>query len=332
VISQRCSDSKTSGEKPHLRDFVDSWRERDQAIGNTPRSRRVTVCVATHCMRNNEPVIIGASDRMMTSELIQFEPRMSKWYSLADDGRIVAMFAGDTEAQGMVCSKTKEAKPKTAERAAEIFSAELATYNRKQAERKILAPLGFSMRSFFDRQVHLSPEFVEDVLHQIKAERANVRTLICGSDAEFMNIYTVDDYGRVTQNSSNGFAAIGDGAWHAQSQLMYAKYDSRWEFNQALLITYIAKRRAEVTPGVGAVTDMFAIDSRGLSLLKWEITEELDRIYDSINKEQANLMDDSYADLKTVCNECGDFAYQEPVDPPPTPPKAKPRKSRQKPA
>src|ERR1039457_666010 len=59
--------------------------------------------------------------------------------------------------------------------------------------------------------------------------------------------------------SMTGFAAIGIGRTHANSQFMFAGYDRAWSLPKALLVTYSAKRRAEVSPGVGRATDMFLV-------------------------------------------------------------------------
>ena len=48
-----------------------------------------------------------------------------------------------------------------------------------------------------------------------------------------------------------GFAAIGIGGWHAQSRFMFAKHTRRSPQPETLLLTYSAKKQAEVAPGVG---------------------------------------------------------------------------------
>jgi hypothetical protein len=55
------------------------------------------------------------------------------------------------------------------------------------------------------------------------------------------------------------FAAIGAGDWHANSQFMFAKHNYNRPFSETLFATYVAKKRAEVAPGVGQATDMFMV-------------------------------------------------------------------------
>ena len=283
---------------PHSH-FLDYGEGRDEAIGDKPRSHPVTVCIATYCIGPDYPVIVGASDRMLTSDLHKSETRLSKIHQLTPN--IVVLIAGDVDTQGDICVRTHFAKPKTVREAAEIYSAELAKHNRKQAERKILAPIGFTMRSFFEKQSQLSPEFVDDVMRRIRDERANVNTIICGTDNEGSfagtnsgaHIYAVDDFGRISYKNSVGFAAIGDGAWHAQSQLMFAKYDPLWPFTRALLLTYIAKKRAEITPGVGVDTDLFCITPHGFLFVAPEVMTALEESYADIRQTQDFAMDEA---------------------------------------
>jgi hypothetical protein len=57
-----------------------------------------------------------------------------------------------------------------------------------------------------------------------------------------------------------GFAAIGIGARHANSQLMFRGHSPKKDLPETLLSVYTAKKRAdEVAPGVGEDTDMFSI-------------------------------------------------------------------------
>ena len=173
-------------------DFVDSHAVPVRLLGTNPGA----IPYRLYCNllpRADEPDDCRACDRMLTGDYVEFEPRFSKIHNLAPN--IVSIIAGDVDSQSSICVEVFDAKPQTVRDAAEIYSAELSKHNRKQAERKILAPLGFTMRSFFDKQTHLTPEFVGEILDQIKKERANVNTIICGTDSKGAHIYTLDEYG-----------------------------------------------------------------------------------------------------------------------------------------
>jgi hypothetical protein len=79
-----------------------------------------------------------------------------------------------------------------------------------------------------------------------------------GIDHSGPHIYVVRN-SDVSCQDPVGFAAIGAGHWHAESQFMFAGHVRLRPFPETLLLVYSAKKRAEVAPGVGAETDMFMI-------------------------------------------------------------------------
>jgi 20S proteasome alpha/beta subunit len=260
-----------------------------QHLGGT-----VTVCIAAMC---SGPFIIGASDRMLTAGDIQFEPFSPKIDALTNS--IVVMVAGDIGLQSIILQSIREeikqrlAKdPITWLPVKDIAEMYRVAYNQeraRQAEQAILAPLGLSTSSFITQQRELSPELV----NQIATELLNFRTqsveaLVVGIDNSGSHIFAVND-GAVTSNDTIGFAAIGIGSWHANSQLMFAGHSRLYELPETMLVTYSAKRRAEVAPGVGKGTDMFMIGTQPGSYtpIRPGVLDELKKIYDkSFGDEQ----------------------------------------------
>ena len=82
--------------------------------------------------------------------------------------------------------------------------------------------------------------------------------LVTGIDATGPHIFAIYD-GVPMQADSVGFAAIGIGGRHAESQLMLAQYAPDLPAAAAMMLVHLAKSRAEVAPGVGPDTDMFVI-------------------------------------------------------------------------
>src|SRR3954469_22055271 len=86
----------------HPRRFIDS-----EVLGRhsdvTPRSRPVTVCIAAICQGPGDiPSIIGATDRKVTAQDIQYEPDSPlKVWDLGQGN--VALIAGETDAQTEIC-------------------------------------------------------------------------------------------------------------------------------------------------------------------------------------------------------------------------------------
>lgn len=65
--------------------------------------------------------------------------------------------------------------------------------------------------------------------------------------------------GQLSCNDVVGFAAIGVGRWHANSQFMFKGHNRNRPIPETLLLAFSAKKRAEAAPGVGQATDMFTI-------------------------------------------------------------------------
>jgi hypothetical protein len=134
-----------------------------------------------------------------------------------------------------------------------------AEAKRRRAERDILFPLGLNSVSFITRQGEMSDSFI----HQISSELVNYKlprmaVIFCGVDRRGQHIYVVHD-GAIGCHDAIGFASIGVGARHANSQFMFQSHSPRSSIAETLLLAYIAKKRAEIAPGVGTETDIFFV-------------------------------------------------------------------------
>src|SRR2546421_7416049 len=96
-----------------------------------------------------------------------------------------------------------------------------------------------------------------------------------------------------------GFAAIGAGEWHAKSAFMFNRHTRFRAVPQTLLLTYAAKKRAEVAPGVGAYTDMFIIGPElgSFNWIQFGILQRLDGMYQSIRQEEQRIIDEANAEV-----------------------------------
>jgi hypothetical protein len=128
----------------------------------------------------------------------------------------------------------------------------------------------------------------------------SVATIVAGSDPHGEHIYVVTD-GDVECLDAVGFAAIGIGRWHANSQFMFAGHDRSKPIPETLLLTYPAKRRAEVSPGVGAGTDMFTIGSRLGSYVRInpQVVTDLEAIYQHIRNTSQEAIEKGNQEVRT---------------------------------
>ena len=230
----------------------------------------MTVCIAAICTENS---VIGASDRMITSGDIQFEPPQTKIITLTNS--VVVMIAGDTAMQlEILYNVRRDVTQRISAHPADWWSindvAELYRqyYNEavaRRSEQAILAPLGLTHATYIAQQRTMAPKLVQQVATELlNFQPPGAEIIITGIDntgvggAAIPHIYVVHN-GRVSCHDVVGFAAIGVGYWHSESQLMFAKHVRAKPAADTLFLTFSAKKRAEVAPGVGGATDMFVV-------------------------------------------------------------------------
>ena len=125
-----------------------------------------------------------------------------------------------------------------------------------------------------------------------------VAALIVGTDGENAHIYEIDSNGSVHCMDDACFGAIGFGASQALAHLKQTKYTSMCVYHDALMQTYMAKRRAEFAPGVGAKTDMMLINNFRVEPIEAETIDELEKLYIDYTNRHAELIDTSVSNLR----------------------------------
>jgi hypothetical protein len=85
-----------------------------------------------------------------------------------------------------------------------------------------------------------------------------------------------------------GFACVGAGAWHANSTLMAFGHTPNTSLSKAVFNLHVAKKRAEVAPGVGSETDTFVVTGLGgYSTLRDQIRDAAIKAYNVYVNENA---------------------------------------------
>jgi len=201
---------------------------------------------------------------MLTSGNIEFEPPQTKVFPLTRN--VVAMISGDGSKMLTICQQAwadLQAKPQAdVAGVVGIVTARFAALRRSEAEASMLTPLGLDLpKLLLGQKRGMDKELVASLLREVREYSFDSNLIITGTDGSGAHIYIVGDPGRAMCCDLMGFAAIGVGDWHAESQFMVAKYVSSWPFEKALRLLYLAKKRAETAPGVGTDTDLFIIGS-----------------------------------------------------------------------
>lgn len=248
----------------------------------------MTICIAAICLGGS--ALIGVSDRMVTAGDIQFEPPQPKIMPITSS--IVVLIAGDSATQTEILYKLRadvdrriEEEPYNWWRVSDVAELYRQYYNQarlKSAEDNILSPLGLDRHVFISRQNELSNELVKLLATELlNHEISPVETIFAGTDTEGLHIYVARN-GKITCQDTVGFASIGAGHWHADSQFMFSGHTKDMPLPETLLLTYSAKKRAEVAPGVGSDTDMFMIGTQlgSYRMIYPSIINDLQEIYE----------------------------------------------------
>jgi hypothetical protein len=168
----------------------------------------------------------------------------------------------------------------------------------------------------------MSGSIVTDLTKEIvNFDMPAIEAIVCGVDGTGAHIYVVNN-SEVTSRDAIGFAAIGAGYWHANSQFMFAGHNRNRPLPETFLLTYAAKRRAEVAPGVGIGTDMFSIGqtpgSYGPILDKF--VQDIDKIYKRTRARAAQSVNKSNKEVTKYVEQLGTTAApQEQKTPTPNP-------------
>ena len=212
---------------------------------------------------------------------IEFEPPQTKVYPLGVN--ILILAAGDAADQSAICAATHRRVTTggvlRVDEAAQIYADEFADYRKKINERAVLKPLGLDLESFIDKQSTMLPGEASDIRRDLTYDEVDIEAIVTGVDEDGGHIYVIQDPGQARRYDSIGFAAIGIGKAHANSQFMFAGFQRSQELPDSMMLLYKAKKRAEVAPGVGTVTDIYSINRAATVAADSRWMDKLEEIY-----------------------------------------------------
>jgi 20S proteasome alpha/beta subunit len=265
----------------------------------TPRRKggQVTVAVAAICAYHEErpQAVIAASDRMITVGDVQFEPSMMKIFPLTNS--IFAMSAGESSVNAEVIAGANTDVNKwlgdnkgwlPVEEAARIVGRQMQAYTMRVGDVEILGPLGLTRQQFLQFP---KSHWFQEVFDRLFAVDSGSDLIVAGVDDSGPHIWKVDGRGKPWCHDPAAFAAIGIGQRHAESQFQFGYHKPWSSFTDTLFLTYKAKRRAEVAPGVGRIfTDMCVVTNPGtLTMLRYEDIDFLEGLYKSLLKAERDV-------------------------------------------
>jgi 20S proteasome alpha/beta subunit len=272
----------------------------------------MTVGIAAVCNIGPDqvPIVVCASDRMITIGDLEYEPEQTKIIYLAS--QTVGLFAGDMQLHASVVPKVL-ARIKTiiaeknnifVEEIAEIYAEEFGNYRRKRAEKYFLAPLNLNSDNFLIKQHEMLQDVAFDLTNKMLNAAIASDAIITGIDSTGAHIFRIHDPGVATCLDTAFFGAIGIGEPHASSQFMLAKFEKRWPVEKTLYLTYSAKTLAEAAAGVGKQTDMCIIrPGHPIYPLTKDDLAELDSLLTTASEKSEAARQEAYTKIRVYIEE-----------------------------
>lgn len=225
----------------------------------------VTVCVAAIA---NTGMILAASDRMLSTAEIAYEPDSRKIWTFTS--AISALWSGDASIQAEVLGLVQRdingvlAQDEPADwfnvkEVVDLYIAHRNAVKRQRAVAEFLSPLGLDLPAFLAAQATMAPGVVDRLTNAlVNHELPFTSCIVAGQDHAGSHLWVVEDGVARCENAS-GFAVIGAGARHANSQMMIGGHSAQKTPSETLVLVHLAKKRAEVSPSVGAATDILLV-------------------------------------------------------------------------
>jgi len=233
---------------------------------------------------------------MITSGDIEFEAFQTKIHGFGPPAKALCLGAGDSNSTLTLTTETmgkiQEQGVTEIKDVAQLYSESFSSLRKKRAEQVHLAPLGLNASSFLSKQKGMNPDLVAVLVERLQSERLEVDAMVCGVDATGPHIYYITDPGVETCYDNVGFCAIGSGARQFETALMTVNYSQFWSWTATLLLMYSAKKKAEVSPGVGRETDMFMAQEQGWGFIPLPWHEALEEYNQELEKTIMEKRDD----------------------------------------
>jgi 20S proteasome alpha/beta subunit len=216
-------------------------------------------------------MVIMISDRMITTGDMEFEPNAPKIHQLTSS--ISIMYSGDAHVFAEVHQDLlKEVRRRIEEDPDEwlqvrdvagMWSRFYTEARMRHAEPNVLGPYGLTRKTLVEKWATIDTGLAEKLMSKMLSYPIpSVEVIIAGVDLRhgyaLPTIWQCLDEDTMCADQFS-FVSIGTGTRHAEAYLMLANYRWATPNGDALLITYTAKRNAEVAPGVGSDTDIWVI-------------------------------------------------------------------------
>jgi 20S proteasome alpha/beta subunit len=131
---------------------------------------------------------------------------------------------------------------------------------RKRVEETILGPwLGADFAKFQELIKAPASQILSQIIGMVSQHNLQTDIMVAGADDTGHHLFIVTHPGVRHHLNTLGFATIGSGALHAAVSLALNRHTASDKLAKAIYRVFEAKKAAEVSPGVGKLTDMAII-------------------------------------------------------------------------
>jgi 20S proteasome alpha/beta subunit len=272
----------------------------------------VTVGIGAVCVGGQAAVV--AADRMVTygpPMSLQIEPPIKKIRKLDDSS--VLVFAGsvpdgeDVATQALLAIRAMN-KPQISA-VAEAARLAYESVKRKRVEDAILKPLlGVNFTQFQTMAAQAAAsQIMAQVLGMIMGHNLQLEVIVAGIDETGARLFAITNPGVLLPMQTTGFAAVGTGGTHAAVRLCLGQQSPDVKLPETMYNVYEAKLASEVAPGVGRLTDMVVLTTKGVTFIS---EQELKTLAD-FHKKEPGLSTDELSKLRAICKAYEDAPQSE---------------------
>lgn len=229
-----------------------------------------------------------ASDRMVTASPppIEFEHNVPKITHVSRS--CVVLTAGDALAHVELCNEAIEmaraVRVLSIKQIAEEIQKAYIKQRKERVETLYLRPQGWDLKSFYEDYSRKVPgEIVFTVDRQVMTYEHNLSVIIAGVDSSKAHIYSIRNPGVLDCWDAMGCFAVGSGSSHAMPSFYLSNWHPSISLGALVFMTYEAKQRSEVAPGVGKVVDIAYIAKEGITTLEPSDLDRLQQLWTSKN-------------------------------------------------
>jgi hypothetical protein len=278
----------------------------------------MTICIAAVCDLPDSPKIVYCADRLVTAG-VKYEglPKVK----LVTDSIGVMHSTNDADASGTILQRAitrflSTDENQTVLNFVNILKDECWKYKLEKLEHHILK----KYHVIFERFTVKPEKLLQDARDEIKYYQYGLQCNFLVFGLDFPNnasIVVVDQNGEDAENTSSGFATIGEATGLAFSELTKHNFNDQWPLHYTIPLVFRTKRICERFASVGKETNFGVIyfgedkDAKERKIITHSFTENyalIKKIDSSINQIEKYEKDI----LSKISNEITSIIYPKP--------------------